>query len=49
MSWEEVQICFDRLAEYLNPKAIVCIYGPFNYNGGYTSDSNARFELWLKS
>ena len=49
MSWEDVQICFDRLADYLNPKAVICIYGPFNYNGAYTSDSNARFDLWLKS
>ncbi|MBT8439422.1 MAG: DUF938 domain-containing protein, partial [Gammaproteobacteria bacterium] len=23
-------------------------YGPFNYNGQFTSDSNARFEQWLK-
>jgi hypothetical protein len=49
MSRDEVQICFDRLAEHLNPKAFVCIYGPFNYNGAYTSDSNARFDQWLKS
>ncbi len=27
----------------------MCIYGPFNYNGAYTSDSNARFDQWLKS
>lgn len=33
----------------LNPKALLCIYGPFNYNGAYTSDSNARFDHWLKS
>jgi hypothetical protein len=49
MSWDEVQILFNRLAEHLNPKALVCIYGPFNYNGTYTSDSNARFDQWLKS
>lgn len=49
MNWDEVQICFDRLTEHLNPKALVCIYGPFNYNGAYTSDSNARFDQWLKS
>ena len=49
MSWDDVQICFARLADYLSPKAVVCIYGPFNYNGAYTSDSNARFDLWLKS
>ncbi|MFZ2168703.1 MAG: DUF938 domain-containing protein [Methylococcaceae bacterium] len=49
MSRDEVQIFFDRLADHLNPKALVCIYGPFNYNGTYTSDSNARFDQWLKS
>jgi trans-aconitate methyltransferase len=49
MSWDEVRIFFDRLADHLNPKALVCIYGPFNYNGAYTSDSNARFDQWLKS
>ena len=49
MSRDEVQIFFDRLAGHLNPKALVCIYGPFNYNGTYTSDSNARFDQWLKS
>jgi len=49
MSWDEVRILFDRLAEYLNAKALICIYGPFNYNGAYTSDSNAYFDQWLKS
>jgi len=33
----------------LNARALVCIYGPFNYNGAYTSDSNARFDQCLKS
>ena len=33
----------------LNPQSrFVCIYGPFNYNGDYTSESNARFDDWLK-
>lgn len=49
MSWNEVRILFDRLAVHLNAKAFVCIYGPFNYNGAYTSDSNARFDQWLKN
>jgi hypothetical protein len=25
------------------------LYGPFNYDGRYTSDSNARFDQWLKA
>ena len=49
MSWDEVRILFDHLSTHLNPKALVCIYGPFNYNGAYTSDSNARFDQWLKT
>mgnify|MGYP000352619361 CR=1 FL=1 len=28
---------------------IFCLYGPFNYHGGYTSESNARFDAFLKS
>lgn len=48
LSQDEVEIFFDRLSVYLNDGAIVCIYGPFNYCGEYTSDSNARFDQWLK-
>ncbi|KPK50680.1 MAG: methylase, partial [Thiotrichales bacterium SG8_50] len=25
------------------------LYGPFNYHGEYSSDSNARFDDWLKA
>jgi hypothetical protein len=25
------------------------LYGPFNYNNKYTSDSNERFDAWLKA
>jgi hypothetical protein len=49
MSRDEVRILFDRLAVHLNPNAVICIYGPFNYNGAYTCDSNARFDQWLKN
>ena len=49
MSEETVQLGFDQLSKRLNPKALLCIYGPFNYNGKYTCDSNAQFDSWLKS
>ena len=26
----------------------VCIYGPFNYDGRHTSESNARFDAMLR-
>ena len=49
MSRDEVRIFFARLADYLNAGALICVYGPFNYSGAYTSDSNALFDQWLKS
>jgi hypothetical protein len=48
MSWAKVQLFFARLAEYLSQDAPVCIYGPFNYGGAYTSHSNAQFDQALK-
>jgi hypothetical protein len=49
MSWKSVEIMFERFKTYLNPSATVCIYGPFKYNGNYTSHSNANFNQLLKS
>jgi Protein of unknown function (DUF938) len=49
MGWQQIEILFERFQTYLNPLAQVCIYGPFNYHGSHTSDSNARFDEWLKS
>ncbi|MGD0960141.1 MAG: DUF938 domain-containing protein, partial [Methylomonas sp.] len=49
MSVEEVGVLFQQLAHYLAPAAWVCIYGPFNYQGRFTSESNRNFNLWLKS
>jgi hypothetical protein len=46
---DEVWIFFDRVAVPLNTEALICIYGPFNYNSVYTSGSNARFYQWLES
>ncbi len=48
MAWESVVNLFAGLDTILVPGAMVVIYGPFNYNGQFTSDSNAGFDLWLK-
>ena len=48
MSWQEVECLFLKLTKYLTEQAIVCIYGPFNYNGQYTSVSNQQFDQSLK-
>ena len=47
MGWQSVQDFFAGAGECLSPDAVLCVYGPFNYHGRYTSDSNARFDRWL--
>lgn len=49
MSWQSVRVFFHRMRQFLELGASLCIYGPLNYCGEYTSDSNARFDQWLKS
>ncbi|MFN3751107.1 MAG: DUF938 domain-containing protein [Thiobacillus sp.] len=49
MSWREVEQCFAGIAAVLEPGGVLAIYGPFNYGGRYTSESNARFDAWLKA
>jgi len=48
MSWAEVQKLFAALDGVLEDEATLAVYGPFNYGGRFTSDSNAAFEHWLK-
>jgi len=48
MPWHAVEHLFARLPEILAEQAKVVIYGPFNYGGRYTSESNAAFDASLK-
>ncbi|PHV13247.1 DUF938 domain-containing protein [Chitinimonas sp. BJB300] len=47
MHWPEVEKLFAALPTLLMPNATVVIYGPFNYQGKYTSTSNAAFDASL--
>jgi hypothetical protein len=49
MGWPEVEAFFAGLGTVLAEQAIVVVYGPFNYGGDYTSDSNREFDGWLKA
>ena len=49
MSWPEVECFFAGVGEVLEPGGVLTVYGPFNYNGAFTSESNARFDAWLKA
>jgi cyclopropane fatty-acyl-phospholipid synthase-like methyltransferase len=49
MHWHEVEAMFAGVGRVLNKRGRLLVYGPFNYAGDYTSDSNARFDEWLRS
>ncbi|MEO8779554.1 MAG: DUF938 domain-containing protein [Rhodanobacter sp.] len=48
MAWSEVRHFFAQLPAIASADAVLVIYGPFNYGGRYSSDSNAEFDQWLK-
>jgi cyclopropane fatty-acyl-phospholipid synthase-like methyltransferase len=48
MCWREVEHLFEGIGKVLAQGGCFALYGPFNYNGQYTSDSNRRFDGWLK-
>jgi len=48
MGWPEVIRFFAGVSKTLKSGGRLAVYGPFNYGGGYTSESNARFDEWLK-
>ena len=49
MGWPEVEAFFAGVAAVLEPGGVLAVYGPFNYGGAFTSESNARFDAWLKA
>ncbi|MEI8010723.1 MAG: DUF938 domain-containing protein [Candidatus Nitrotoga sp.] len=49
VSEPEVERMFAGIARTLSAGGILCLYGPFNYHKKFTSESNARFDVWLKS
>ncbi|WP_240342331.1 DUF938 domain-containing protein [Methylococcus sp. EFPC2] len=49
MHWTEVERFFAGLKSVMASGAKLAIYGPFNYEGRYSSPSNADFDAWLKA
>ncbi len=48
MPWSAVEQLFAALPDVMTPEAVLAVYGPFNYGGRHTSESNAAFDQWLK-
>ncbi|WP_028312570.1 MULTISPECIES: DUF938 domain-containing protein [Derxia] len=49
MGWPEVEAFFAALPALAAADARLVVYGPFNYGGQFTSESNAQFDVWLKN
>jgi SAM-dependent methyltransferase len=49
ISWPEIERLFAHIARVIAPGGYVCLYGPYKIRGVITSESNARFDAWLKS
>ena len=48
MPYEHVELLFRGAGHVLNAGGKLCVYGPFKYNGDFTTPSNASFDVWLK-
>jgi cyclopropane fatty-acyl-phospholipid synthase-like methyltransferase len=48
MSWKECKSLFKLVGKRLREGSVVFFYGPFNYDGKYTSEGNERFDQSLK-
>lgn len=49
MGWPQVQRLLQLVGTHLPMGGRLVVYGPFNYGGTYTSDSNRAFDAWLQA
>jgi hypothetical protein len=49
MSWDAVIAMFAGLGAHLVSQARFCLYGPFNIENRFTSESNAQFDSHLRA
>ena len=48
IDWDSVSAMIAGAGRLLPENGMLVLYGPFNYNHAYTSESNARFDIWLR-
>lgn len=48
MGWDAVRSMIQGVGQILSEGGLFILYGPFNYGHKYSSDSNARFDEWLR-
>lgn len=48
VAWPLVQNLFALAGGHLPAGGLLALYGPFNYGGTFTSESNRAFDAWLR-
>ena len=48
VAWPLVERMFALVGAHLPTGGVIAVYGPFNYGGQFTSDSNRAFDAWLR-
>lgn len=48
MPWTAVEAMFTQVTALLPPNGKFMLYGPFNYNGAFTSDGNQSLDAWAR-
>lgn len=48
VSWPEVERMFIGAARVLKVGGQMILYGPYNYDGQFTSEGNVNLDLWLR-
>jgi len=49
MAWHEVEQMFRQIGERLPENGAFCLYGPFNHQGRFSSESNRQFDQHLRA
>lgn len=49
MAWTEVEQMFHGIGQRLTTNGAFCLYGPFNDQGRFTSESNRQFDQHLRA
>lgn len=49
IAWPGVSLLLEKVGATLRNGGLLLVYGPFNYQGQFTSESNARFDSHLKA
>ena len=48
VSWPEVEKMFRGISRVLKAGGLLLLYGPYNYDGQYTSQGNVDLDQWLR-